>query len=519
MATPHEKLAQSLEVLKTLQDKNISAIKTDELKRVHRERLLKNNFIREVVKGWYLLVPSNEVEGDTSSWYASYWHFCSRYLQDRYGKNYYLSPEQSLMLHAGNRTVPPQLIVRSANGSNSLTPLPYNTSLFSMKLALPQSAKVHEMEGLVVLDLPSSLIHVSATVFRSNAVDARTALSLIRSSSDVLPLLLDGGHSTIAGRLAGAFRNIGYARIADDILKTMSTAGYDVREIDPFETPTPIPLSTREHSPYVNRIRLMWETMRSVVIKHFPKAPGLPRNTSDYLNQVEELYATDAYHSLSIEKYQVTPQLIERVRSGKWDAIKNKEDQQQRDAMAARGYMLARGRVKASITSILKGKNPGVVLDNDHGEWYRALFAPSVSAGILKAADLAGYRNDQVYIGGSKHVPLNKEGVRDVMPLLFELLQNEKEASVRAVLGHFVFVFIHPYMDGNGRMGRFVLNAMLASGGYPWTVIPAEKRKSYMEALEKASVNLNIEPFTKFIASLVLKSMQGKPVAKLPKKS
>ena len=37
--------------------------------------------------------------------------------------------------------------------------------------------------------------------------------------------------------------------------------------------------------------------------------------------------------------------------------------------------------------------------------------------------------------------------------------------AVRAVLGHFFFVYIHPYMDGNGRMGRFVLNAMLASGG------------------------------------------------------
>ena len=518
MATTHEKLAESLEVLKALQAKSISAIKTDELSRVDRERLLKNNFIREVVKGWYLLVPSHELEGDTTSWYASYWHFCARYLQDRYDNNYYLSPEQSLMLHAGNWTVPPQLIVRSAEGSNSLTPLPFQTSLFSMKLALPQSAKVQEVEGLVVLDLPSSLIHVSATIFSSNAVDARTALSLIRSSSEVLPLLLDGGHSTIAGRLAGAFRNIGYARIADDILKTMQAAGYDVRETDPFETPTPIPLSARERSPYVNRIKLMWETMRSVVVKHFPKAPGIPKNARDYMNQVEELYATDAYHSLSIEKYQVTPELIERVRSGTWDSIKNKEDKQQRDAMAARGYMLARDKVKTSITSILKGENSGVVLDNDHGDWYRALFAPSVSAGILKASDLAGYRSDQVYIGGSKHVPLNKEAVRDVMPILFELLQNEKEASVRAVLGHFVFVFIHPYMDGNGRMGRFVLNAMLASGGYPWTVIPVEERKVYMEALEKASVGQDIEPFTKFIASLVLKSMKGRPVATLPMK-
>jgi Fic family protein len=58
-------------------------------------------------------------------------------------------------------------------------------------------------------------------------------------------------------------------------------------------------------------------------------------------------------------------------------------------------------------------------------------------------------------------------------------------------------------MDGNGRMGRFVLNAMLASGGYNWTVVPVERRKEYMKALEKASVEGDISEFAKVITSLV----------------
>ena len=70
-------------------------------------------------------------------------------------------------------------------------------------------------------------------------------------------------------------------------------------------------------------------------------------------------------------------------------------------------------------------------------------------------------------------------------------------------------------MDGNGRMGRFLMNTMLASGGYPWTVIPVEERKSYMASLEKASVEQNIVPFTKFMAYLVNQSLIGKPVAKI----
>ena len=70
-------------------------------------------------------------------------------------------------------------------------------------------------------------------------------------------------------------------------------------------------------------------------------------------------------------------------------------------------------------------------------------------------------------------------------------------------MGHFIFVYIHPYFDGNGRMGRFVMNLMMAAGGYPWTIVPVERRDEYMQALEAASVNQDIVPFTKFLASLV----------------
>lgn len=183
--------------------------------------------------------------------------------------------------------------------------------------------------------------------------------------------------------------------------------------------------------------------------------------------------------------------------------------------MAARGYYDAFKSVEQSIDRILKGENSGKVADEDHGIWYRELFGPSITAGILKASDLAGYRNHQVYIGGSMHTPINREAVRDAMPVLFELMREEKEASVRAVLGHFIFVFIHPYMDGNGRMGRFLMNVMLASGGYPWTVIPVEQREDYMQALENASVKGNIEPFAQFLSYLVKEGLKGTPVAKI----
>jgi len=515
MATPQEKLAQSLEVLKALQDQGHTAISTKELSRLHRERLLAHGFIKEVILGWYIIVSPEEQKGDSTSWYASYWNFCARYLEERFGEDYCISAEQSLKIHAGNTTVPQQLIIRTIKGSNAITLLVHDTSLFSMKSTLPNKAEIEIKDEIRILKLASSLVHCTPTIYTQNQIEMRTVLAMIQDSSEILGILLEGGHTKIAGRLAGAFRNIGRERIANDIVKTMKAASYDVREEDPFETLPTVTLSLRDKSPYVNRVRLMWHTMREDVIKVFPKAPGITKDHNGYMKAVEDIYVTDAYHSLSIERYRVTPELIERVRSGTWDPEENEEDRKQRDAMAARGYWLATQSVRESLVRILKNENSGLVIDEDHGDWYRALFAPSVTTGILKITDLAGYRNDQVYIGKSKHVPLNVEAVRDTMPELFELLKNEEHPGVRAVLGHFIFVYIHPYNDGNGRMGRFLLNAMLASGGYPWTVIPLEERDRYMDALEEASVGGNIKVFTAFISWLVKEGMKGTPVAKI----
>jgi Fic family protein len=122
--------------------------------------------------------------------------------------------------------------------------------------------------------------------------------------------------------------------------------------------------------------------------------------------------------------------------------------------------------------------------------------------GRLSASDVAGYREKPVYIRGSSHVPPSPGlGVIDSMEAFHEALASEPEASVRAILGHFLFVYIHPFSDGNGRVGRFLMNAMLASGGYPWTILRVTQRQAYMDALEEASVARNIIPFTKFVSA------------------
>ena len=135
-----------------------------------------------------------------------------------------------------------------------------------------------------------------------------------------------------------------------------------------------------------------------------------------------------------------------------------------------------------------------------------------MAAGLIAASALAGYRSSAVFLRGSGHVPPRWETVRDAMPALFELLENETQPSARAVLGHWLFGYIHPYPDGNGRMARFLMNVMLASGGYPWTVIRVEDRDDYLAALDAASIGMDIEPFAGFVAQRVRWSLERLPM-------
>lgn len=507
MAKPSEKLAESLEVLHALQERGLVVIRSGDLTRAHRERLSRNGFLQEIIKGWYIPARPDETAGESTAWYASFWQFCVAYLTHLKEDDWCLSAEQSLSLHAENWTVPRQLIVRATKARNNVTPLPHDTSLLVIRAEMPKEDRIVVKHGLRLYSMSSALISCSPEYYRRNPTDMRAALSMVRDASEVLEPLLEGGHSTIAGRLSGAFRNVGKDELADEILNTMRATGYDVRETDPFEHRVRIQAGKQNFSPYVQRIQLMWQDMRETIIDRFPAAPGLPGDASAYLKRVDDVYVTDAYHSLSIEGYRVSPELIKRVHGGSWNPEQDDNDREHHNALAARGYWQAYQAVHTSIEKVLKGDNPGAAAADDHRIWYREMFVPSITAGLLRPTDLAGYRNAPVYIRGSMHVPPSSEAVRDAMPAFFELLSKETEASVRVVLGHFIFVYIHPYMDGNGRIGRFLMNVMLAAGGYPWAVVPMEMRDAYMAALEEASVNQDVGPFTDFLAELVTSEM------------
>jgi fido (protein-threonine AMPylation protein) len=509
MATPNEKLAESLAALRELQKDGRRIFQSSELGRIDRERLLEQGFLREVIKGWLVSTSPNTKSADTTPWYASFWEFCVRYCTDRFGKDWHLSPEQSLLLHAEHTVIPPQVVVYSPKGTNNTVELLFGTSLYDLKQKeMPPAADLTEKDGLRVYTPAAALVRVPGAFFTRYPIEAQVTLAATKDTSQILSRLLDGGHSVVAGRLAGAFRRVGRADAADEIVKAMKGASYDVREADPFSHAQAFGTLDPGTPPVVGRVRALWEATRDTVVASFPKAPGLPKDKDAYLKFVEDIYKSDAYHSLSIEGYSVTPDLIEKVKAGNWNPQENEGDRQNRDALAARGYWQAFQKVKESVSDIITGAAAGPLVRTAHRDWYRELFQPSVAAGLLRPGALAGYRQHPVYLKGSRHVPTRWESLPDAMNTLFDLLETESEPSVCAVLGHWLFGYIHPYPDGNGRMARFMMNAMLASGGYRWTVIRVEDREKYLEGLESASVEGNIKPFASFIAERVQWSMQ-----------
>jgi len=345
---------------------------------------------------------------------------------------------------------------------------------------------------------------MTTSFYQQQPQDAEIAIRMLESPEKVLHILLKEGMAGQAGRIIGALRHLNKNSFADTILKAMTAAGFSIIENNPFQKKPLLTNTNILKSPYSARIKTLWEKTRSDIIKIFPEPVKSAKEHKILLENIDNIYVQDAYHSLSIEGYQVSEELIEKIASGNWQPEENEEDQKQKNAMVAKGYYEAFKAVKSTINKMVKSNSPIKILHDDFSGWYLALFSPVVTAGIIPAEHLAGFRNQAVYIRNAMHIPPPFNAVRDCMETLFECLNEEEYSSVKAILAHWLIGFIHPYIDGNGRMARFAMNALLVSGGYPWTIIHLENRKAYLDALEKASVNGYIHDFCK----LILKEMK-----------
>ena len=123
---------------------------------------------------------------------------------------------------------------------------------------------------------------------------------------------------------------------------------------------------------------------------------------------------------------------------------------------------------------------------------------------ILKDIDdenAGKYRNENVTIKGATHIPPDYLIVPDLMEQLIINYSNWKEYHpiIRSALLHGELVKIHPFVDGNGRTSRLLMNLDLMNNGYVPLIIKKENRLKYYEALDKAHTTNDYTNFIKLV--------------------
>ncbi|MEE1132603.1 MAG: Fic family protein [Caryophanon sp.] len=132
---------------------------------------------------------------------------------------------------------------------------------------------------------------------------------------------------------------------------------------------------------------------------------------------------------------------------------------------------------------------------------------------ILKGIhdDYAGvYRDQQVFISGATHTPPAPYLIQEEMDKLMHWYETETmtlHPIVRGAMLHAIFVGIHPFIDGNGRTSRLLLNLELMKEGYPPIVIRVENRLAYYEALDKSIAQQDFTDFIRLVSEEVERSL------------
>lgn len=120
------------------------------------------------------------------------------------------------------------------------------------------------------------------------------------------------------------------------------------------------------------------------------------------------------------------------------------------------------------------------------------------------------YRDQQVFISGATHTPPAPFKIQEQMNALITWYETEAQQLhpiTRGAMLHVIFVGIHPFIDGNGRTSRLLLNLELMKNGYPPIVIKVENRLAYYNALDKSHVMKDYQDFIMLVASEVEASL------------
>ncbi|MGV8176377.1 MAG: Fic family protein [Candidatus Bilamarchaeaceae archaeon] len=117
------------------------------------------------------------------------------------------------------------------------------------------------------------------------------------------------------------------------------------------------------------------------------------------------------------------------------------------------------------------------------------------------------YRKSGVRISGTNYVPPNPSKVPELMKEVYAFLNSRGEPIEIGALIHQKFVDIHPFIDGNGRSARLLLNLYLMRNGYLPVILLRAERAKYIRTIERCRAEKDIGAFADFVARAVERSM------------
>lgn len=358
--------------------------------------------------------------------------------------------------------------------------------------AVPVVTPAWALLTLPIRDLRSDLALVGAWLQR-----LLVAGEDLRRAYEAMP------RPVVASRLAGLAEQAGNSRLAEQIRAVVRDQGDALAP--PSKTgrlilPPVYREGTPAGSPYVGRFIAQVSGYAGDL-----RRAKIGAATSARLTREEVVAAArtakrdDVYHSTTIEGYRVTPAEVDAVLSGKPAAGRTPDEVER--ILALQGYARAFDQTLRRLPTT-NGRidiNEGLILD-----LYTELWAPSVEAGILRVTDLRSWRKRPAFLRASRYVPPGPDKVPALVRVLSEQLGALELTPVqRAALMHWGFETIHPFPDGNGRVGRLLLNLVLGAEGIPWVTIRAEERDAYFRALERGQVDGDILAWGRFLADRV----------------
>ena len=525
MATKKEKMKNALAALGELlmSPGHVGSFvirKGDGLDESQIKLLLEIGCLREPVDGWYV-VCRNEDSHDPANWYRVFWQFIAEYLDDRYQKQWCLSPGCSIDFISGETLIPEELVIRSETARGTVTELPFGTCLVEVSGDVPEDAVREDRYGVRLFPPHKALLKVSDDFLDRHCLEARTCLAAITDPSDLIKAAKEEYYPERALGLAKEMRNFGRGETADAITQAIDEYMKGAEKV--FFPQHDRPLRMTQTGTIGNRIRQMWRLMRPQVrlVKEGMDCRGRSRSVKEIILRLEHTLESEFLEVPNKTEFEADlPELREDYKSvtleaaAKGGEIRREEVQEtcrkiDMEGSLSFGLHNAFKKVAKDILDSLTGGSPIANLAAHHcANWNYSLFKPGIDEGMFDASEHLHDRQEgkDTCITGARHIPFDAERVKEAMDALSEAFQREDDPFVRAVLGHFFLIYIQPFNAGNILTAWLLMNSQLVAAGYPWIALPEYYRDEYMEALKEAAELEHTDRLAALMARLIRSS-------------